>query len=58
MSNYKKLIGSILGSLTGAGVVALFAAFGVTLPLAIGVAIATIAGAIGTAVSPPNVPTA
>ena len=57
MSNVKKLIGTLLGGVTGATVVALLSAFGVTIPLALGLVIATAVSAIGPYVAPPNDPT-
>ena len=57
MGNFKKLAGTLLGGVTGGVVVALLGAFGVTIPLALGVVIAGAVSAIGTYVAPPNDPT-
>lgn len=56
MSRYKKLVGTILGGATGAGVLAIVAAAGGTLPESVAAAIAVALAAIGTWLSPPNAP--
>jgi hypothetical protein len=57
MGNFKKLVGTILGGVSGGVIVALLSAFGVTIPLALGVVIAGAVSAIGTYLAPPNDPT-
>lgn len=54
MKNYRKLIGAILGGVTGGGLVALAAAIGWDLPEAAAMAIAGGVAAVGTLVAPPN----
>lgn len=52
--NIRKLLGSILGSLTAGGVIGVAALFGLTIPVEAAAAIVTIAAWAGTYVSPKN----
>lgn len=54
MKRIAKAVGALLGSVTGAGVVALFAAFDVTIPLALAGAIAVILATVGAYLAPAN----
>lgn len=54
MRRVKKLLGSILGSLTAGGVIGIAALFGLTVPVEAAAAFVTIAAWAGTYLSPKN----
>lgn len=56
MKNYRKLLGSLLGSVTAGAVVAVAAAFGLVLAAPVAAAVVVILSAVGTYLAPPNDP--
>lgn len=52
MRRYSKLIGTILGGVTGSGVVAAAAAFGWSVPESVALVIAGVAASLGTLLAP------
>lgn len=52
----RKLVGALLGGVTGAAVVAVAGAAGAEVPPELGAAVATLAGALGAWLAPPNEP--
>ncbi|HEX6682422.1 MAG TPA: hypothetical protein VF062_06480 [Candidatus Limnocylindrales bacterium] len=54
MKRFSKLIGSVLGGVTSAGVAAVLSAFGVEVTPAVAAAIAVLLAALGTYLAPAN----
>lgn len=54
MKNYRKLVGTLLGGVTGGVIIAALAVFGVVVPVALAATIAGAVSAIGAYLAKPN----